>query len=115
MMSERLELICLTMRAPAWPPTPVDHALRVYDTPVVRALSDAVAAQVNRWPSLCGLDTWDDTASLIHEAGIPAVSCGPGSNHQAHAADEHVPIEQLLGCAQALARCARNWLHQPVQ
>jgi GntR family transcriptional regulator len=93
----------------------VDHALRVYDAPVVRALSDAVAAQVNRRPSLCGLGTWDDTASLIHEAGIPAVPCGPGSDYRAHAADEHVPIEQLLDCAQALARGARNWLHQTAQ
>lgn len=92
----------------------VGHALQVYDTPVVRALSDAVAAEVNR-PSHYGLDTWDDTASLIHEAGIPAVPHGPGSNHQAHAVDEQVPTEQPLDCAQALARGARNWLHQPVQ
>ena len=74
-----------------------------------------LAAQVNRRPSLYGLDTWDDTASLIHEAGTPAVPCGPGSSHQAHAVDEHVPIEQLLDCAQALARGARNRLDQPVQ
>jgi hypothetical protein len=93
----------------------VDHALRIHDTPVVCALSDGVAAQVSRRPSLCGLDAWDDTAALRHEAGIPALSCGPGSNYLAHAVDEYVPIEQLLDYAQALARGARNWLHQPVQ
>jgi acetylornithine deacetylase len=83
------------------------------DAPVVQALSQALAAQVNRWPALRGLDTWDDTASLIHEAGIPAVSCGPGSNYQAHAVDEYVPVDELLDCARVLTEFARGWLNQP--
>ena len=34
-------------------------------------------------------------AGLIHQAGIPAVICGPGSIEQAHKPDEFVEISQL--------------------
>ena len=59
-------------------------------------------------PRVLGLDTWDDTVSLIRE-GMPSVSFGPGSNHQAHAVDEFVDIEQLDRCAAALTAFARAW------
>jgi acetylornithine deacetylase len=34
-------------------------------------------------------------AGLFHEAGIPAVVCGPGSVAQAHRPDEFITLEQV--------------------
>ena len=52
---------------------------------------------------LGGLDNWHDGATLTVEAGIPAVCFGPGDVHRAHTADERVPIDDLVACAQRLA------------
>lgn len=46
---------------------------------------------------------------LFHQAGIPAVVCGPGSMDQGHKADEFVSQEQLDGCDAMLARLT-DWL-----
>jgi acetylornithine deacetylase len=58
-----------------------------------------------------GLDTWDDTASLIL-AGVPAVSFGPGSNDQAHAVDEYIDIAELQLHAGLLVELIREWCGQ---
>ncbi len=77
------------------------------DEGVVRELVE-VAATSHRRPRTLGLDTWDDTVSLIR-AGIPSVSYGPGSNDQAHAIDEYVALGELRQCAATLERFARSW------
>ena len=59
-----------------------------------------------------GLDTWDDTASLIL-AGIPAVSFGPGSDDQAHAVDEYVDLGQLERCSAVLTAFIERWCGAP--
>jgi acetylornithine deacetylase len=43
-------------------------------------------------------------AELFHEAGIPAVVCGPGSIEQAHKPDEYVSLEQLALCERFMDR-----------
>ncbi len=43
-------------------------------------------------------------AGLYHEAGMPAVVCGPGHIAQAHKPDEFVDLAQLDQCAAFLAR-----------
>ena len=53
--------------------------------------------------ALGGLDNWHDGATLTVEAGIPAVCFGPGDIHRAHTADEYVPIDDLVACAQRIA------------
>jgi acetylornithine deacetylase len=83
------------------------------DEPVVRELVDSVTASVGRRPRILGLDTWDDTVSLIREANMPSVSFGPGSNDQAHAIDEFVDVEQLEACARAMEAFARSWCGRP--
>jgi acetylornithine deacetylase/succinyl-diaminopimelate desuccinylase-like protein len=52
--------------------------------------------------SLAGLAGWYDGATLIH-AGIPTVAFGPRGMESAHAVDEHVAVDDLVRCAQALA------------
>jgi acetylornithine deacetylase len=83
------------------------------DEPLVRELAGSVAASLGRRPRILGLDTWDDTVSLIREANMPSVSFGPGSNDQAHAVDEFVSVAQLEGCARAMEAFARSWCGQP--
>ena len=56
-----------------------------------------------------GLDTWDDTASLTLFGGIPAISYGPGSNDQAHAADEFVAISDLADVTDSFVRFIPRW------
>ena len=61
---------------------------------------------------LGGLDNWHDGATLTVEAGIPAVCFGPGDIHRAHTADEHVPIDDLVACAQRIALAAHALLQR---
>ena len=77
------------------------------DQPVVSTLLGA-SADVGRPGKLGGLDSWYDGATLTHLAGIPSVGFGPPGFDQdgvslAHMIDEYVPIDGLVGCAQALA------------
>jgi acetylornithine deacetylase len=78
------------------------------DEAIVRELVAAVST-FGRTPRVLGLDTWDDTVTLIREAPMPAVSFGPGSNDQAHATDEWVSIEELRQCAEMMTRIATRW------
>ncbi len=51
-------------------------------------------------------------AGLFHEAGIPAVVCGPGSIAQAHKPDEHVALDQVARC-EAFVRRLIERLRRP--
>jgi acetylornithine deacetylase len=83
-----------------WPPAEVSPA-----EPVVEVLLGAQRG-LGRRARLGGLDNWHDGATLIVEAGIPAVCYGPGDIGLAHGADEHVPIAELVACAQGIALAA---------
>jgi acetylornithine deacetylase len=77
---------------------------------VVRGASD----DVDRPGNLGGLDSWYDGATLTHLAGIPAIGFGPpGFDSEgvtlAHVIDEYVPVDGLVGCAQALAVTAMRF------
>jgi acetylornithine deacetylase len=78
------------------------------DDPLVTALTGA-EHDLGRAAPLGGLDNWHDGATLTVEAGIPAVCFGPGDVHRAHAVDEHVPIADLVACAQGLALAAMRY------
>jgi acetylornithine deacetylase len=78
------------------------------DEPIVRVALEA-ARSVGRRAQLAGMDNWHDGAMLTIEAGIPAVCLGPGSLSMAHTTSEHVPITDLVACAQALAVSALRY------
>jgi acetylornithine deacetylase len=79
------------------------------DAPLVTELAATLQGEANHRPLIMGVDTWDDTASLVVEANVPAVSCGPGSNDQAHAVDEYVSIDELSRAAAGFTAFARRW------
>jgi len=84
----------------AVPPAEVSPA-----EPVVGTLL-GVERDLGRAGRLGGLENWHDGATLIVEAGIPAVCYGPGDIYTAHGPQEHVPIAELVACAQGIALAA---------
>jgi acetylornithine deacetylase len=81
--------------------------------PVVGVLLDA-SADVGRRRELGGLDSWYDGATFTQLAGIPSVGFGPPGFDPdgatvAHTIDEYVPVDGLVGCAQALAVAAMRF------
>ena len=53
-----------------------------------------------------GKVSFGSEASLFHEAGIPAVICGPGFIAQAHQPNEWVGVDQLAQCEAFMRRLA---------
>ncbi len=92
----------------AWRVGDVPPAEVPAEHPLVRttlaALADTGTAAV-----IGGLDNWHDGATLVVEAGIPAICLGPGDIQLAHTTHEQVPVEDLVRCAQALAVTAMRY------
>jgi acetylornithine deacetylase len=81
--------------------------------PIVTTMLDA-SADVGRRARLSGLDSWYDGATLTKLAGIPSIGFGPpgfaaDGLSVAHTIDEFVPIDGLVGAAQALAVAAMRF------
>jgi acetylornithine deacetylase len=92
----------------AWGAGGVPPAEVAEDDPIVQALLTA-GGDLGQPQRLGGLDNWHDGATLTVEAGIPAVCFGPGDVHRAHTVDEHVPIDDLVACAQRIALAAMRF------
>jgi acetylornithine deacetylase len=78
--------------------------------PVVGAMLGA-SADLGLRRELGGLDSWYDGATYTMLAGVPSIGYGPpgfdpGGATVAHTIDEHVPVDGLVACAQALAVAA---------
>jgi len=72
------------------------------DAPSVRALLGANAA-LGLPLELGGLGSWYDGATYALEAATPALMYGPSHIAWAHTVGEHVPIDDLVHCAQGIA------------
>ena len=77
------------------------------DAPIVRALESAIAAEGGT-AGVAGMTAWTD-ASLLNDAGIPAICYGPGDIGLAHAAEEFVPLDEVEEAASVLARLVGDW------
>lgn len=77
------------------------------DAPIVRALANAIADE-GGVPRMEGMTAWTD-ASLLNDAGIPAICYGPGDIGLAHAPEEWVPVADIERAADTLALLARRW------
>jgi acetylornithine deacetylase len=85
--------------APEVPASEVDE-----NHPLVQTVLDAGAA-VGRPGRRNGMDSWHDGATFTL-AGTPCICYGPSDLNVAHTVDEHVPVDDLVACAQALAVAA---------
>jgi acetylornithine deacetylase len=75
---------------------PVGHELPV-------GLAGAATSVLGRAPALRGAPYGADMRLLVNEGATPTVMFGPGDIRVAHAADEHVPLAEVVDCARVLA------------
>jgi acetylornithine deacetylase len=75
---------------------PTDHPLPV-------RLAATAAAVTGRRPSLVGVPYGSDMRLVVNEGSTPCVLFGPGDVRVAHAADEHVAVDEVEACARTLA------------
>lgn len=72
------------------------------DEPVVQSLL-AATSDLGRQGRVSGLENWHDGATFTRFGGTPSVCFGPGGVQVAHTIDEHVAVDDLVTCSQALA------------
>ena len=73
------------------------------DHELVTTLGNAAEAVLGRRPPIAGAPYGADMRLLVNEGATPTVIFGPGDARVAHAADEHVPLAQVVDCARVLA------------
>jgi acetylornithine deacetylase len=89
----------------------VDLALPPVEMPVqsdvVTAAVSAITDRRGKAPQLLGIKGFTEMVHM-HEAGINAIVCGPGSTSVIHAADEYIPLEDLYDAIDVYAGIARR-------
>jgi acetylornithine deacetylase len=80
------------------------------DAPIVRELAAALTESTEDI-RIEGLSAWTD-ASLLNEAGIPAICYGPGDIGLAHAAAEWVDIAEIERATRVLTALATRWCRE---
>ncbi|HEY7828472.1 MAG TPA: ArgE/DapE family deacylase [Candidatus Limnocylindrales bacterium] len=73
------------------------------DHPLPVALAGAIEAVLGRRRAFIAEPYGADMRLLIRQGGTPTVMFGPGRPEVAHAPNEHVPLEEVVACAGALA------------
>ena len=77
------------------------------DSPIVKALSDALVAE-SLPVRVEGMSAWTD-AAILNEVGIPAICFGPGDMGLAHAAEEFISMDEIERATRVMARLASQW------
>ncbi len=75
---------------------PVDH-------PLPLGLAAAAEGVLGRRPPFVGVPYGADMRLLVRQGATPTVMFGPGDVRDAHAADEHVALDEVVACARVLA------------
>jgi acetylornithine deacetylase len=73
------------------------------DHPLPESLVAVAEAVTGRRPDLRGEPYGADMRLLVNEGSTPCVMYGPGDVALAHAADESVPLDEVVACARVLA------------
>ncbi|MEX2011049.1 MAG: M20/M25/M40 family metallo-hydrolase, partial [Chloroflexota bacterium] len=73
------------------------------DHPLPAGLASVAQGVLGRRPAAIGEPYGADMRLLVNEGKTPTVIYGPGDIRVAHAADEHVPLDQVADCARVLA------------
>jgi len=79
----------------------------------VVALAEGALRAIGRRPRRKALSGTTDARFLIQQARIPALILGPGDLAQAHAADEHLRIDELEEAARVYALMIGRFLERP--
>jgi len=79
------------------------------DSPILEQLSRSHEAVLGVPPSVFGVPCGTDLRLFTRHANIPTVLYGPGNVIHAHAADEFVPLSQVIACTKVLARTIMTW------
>lgn len=87
-----------------------DSAAVPSEHPLPAGLAAAHAEVTGSLPALVGAPYGADMRLFIQEAGIPTVMYGPGDVRSAHSADEFVSLDEVVTCAEVLARWMRRTL-----
>ncbi|MEX2655695.1 MAG: ArgE/DapE family deacylase [Acidimicrobiia bacterium] len=87
-----------------------DSARVPSDHPLPLGIAAAHEAITGSRAECVGAPYGADMRLFVQEAGIPTVMYGPGSVRVAHSANEHVPLEEVVVCAEVLARWMRGVL-----
>ncbi|HEY3311145.1 MAG TPA: ArgE/DapE family deacylase [Anaerolineales bacterium] len=82
--------------------TPASH-------PLITALGEAHRQVTGSAPVLRGVTYGSDMRLFTNHARIPATHYGPGDVSLAHAADEYVPLDELLTATEVVARLIIQW------
>lgn len=81
------------------------------DAPFARLVNDARAAVCGDAQAVVGTPFSSDVHVLVNEAGMEAVTFGPGEIRECHCADERVAVGHLEAAARTLHHVARELLN----
>jgi succinyl-diaminopimelate desuccinylase len=113
-MSRRLEGIKATDPDFDFEMEPFEHAFAPAeipaDSPFAGRVLDAVERVTGERPEVCGTPYASDVRTLVNDAGMEAVTFGPGNVAHCHCADERVAIGELEHAAQIIDRVAESLL-----
>lgn len=79
------------------------------DHPLVAATAAACRDATGTLPRLRGMPYGADMHLLVNQGGTPTVMFGPGDIRRAHAADEFVPVDDLVAAARTVALLAARF------
>jgi acetylornithine deacetylase len=80
------------------------------DAPIAKRLRGALERE--KVPvRIEGLSAWTD-AALLNELGIPTICFGPGDIALAHAAEEFIPVDEIVIATRVLSRVVREWCEE---
>lgn len=87
-----------------------DSATVPSDHPLPLGIATAHEASTGARAECVGAPYGADMRLFVQEAGIPTVMYGPGSVRMAHSANEYVSLEEVVVCADVLARWMKGAL-----
>jgi succinyl-diaminopimelate desuccinylase len=80
------------------------------DSAFAACVVEAAERVTGNRPEIFGTPYASDVRTLVNDAGIEAVTFGPGNVAECHCADERVSIDELEGAARVINRVAETVL-----